>query len=710
MTTILIKSPFRGAMLGLGMALACLQLGAAASAPAPHGAIPTKQQVEWQRLEYYAFVHFGLNTWTAKEWGYGDEDPTLFNPNAFDADAIVKLFKAAGMRGVMFTAKHHDGFCMWPTKTTPHNISKSPWHRGKGDVVKEFSLACKKNEMLFGTYLSPWDRNHPEYAQPGYLKAYYGQITELLTNYGPVFEIWFDGANGGDGFYGGARETRKMPENYYQFEQLVKMIRKLQPKTIIWGADRHGDARWGGSEKGHVGYPHWATMGKNGGGNGATGTAHGGLWIPAEGDTSIRHGWFWHAKFNHTVKSPEELLQVWLDCVGRGANLILNVPPDRSGRIFPADAEALMGLKALLDQLQSQDHALKATTQASNVRGNSKNFDCANLIDNNIETYWTTDDGNHTPSVEITLPQPRTFDLVRVREQIRLGQRVESFTIEAWVDDAWQQIIDGKTIGNQVILPTHGEKGRPVTTAKLRLKITGCPAVPCISEFSLLTRPIVIPKPVVTRKGDDAQIQMTEGFTIRYTLNGTQPTPDSPAYTAPIPLPDGGIINACAYDAQGKSGPSTTASLPISKVNWQVISTTSKGGNAPTAAIDDDPKTFWHTHAYPPEGEQAPPQSFTVDMGRAHHISAFSYLPRQDGTTNGMTDRYTFEVSPDNKQWAKVAEGEFSNLAASPIECIVNMPAKLTTPVRYFRFTATRAIKKKHVSAAEISIYLQPLK
>ena len=235
-------------------------------APKPYGATPTEPQVQWQRLEFYAFTHFGLNTFTGREWGYGDESPTHFNPTNFDAEEIVKTFKEGGMTGMIYTAKHHDGWCAWPTKTTEHSIKKSPWKNGKGDVVKEFSEACKKYGIKFGTYLSPWDRNHPEYGRPGYIKAYYGQIEELLTNYGDVFEIWFDGANGGDGYYGGARERRNTPggaDKYYDFEQIVKNIRKMQPECIIWGASHYGDARWGGSERGHVGYPHWHTIGSS---------------------------------------------------------------------------------------------------------------------------------------------------------------------------------------------------------------------------------------------------------------------------------------------------------------------------------------------------------------------------------------------------------------------------------------------------------------
>ena len=445
--------------------------GWTAAPPKPYGAIPTPAQIKWQRMEFYGFIHFGLNTFTGREWGYGDEDPKIFNPTDFNASDIVSTFKKGGMKGMIYTAKHHDGFCAWPTKSTDHNITKSPWKNGKGDVVREFALACKKHGIKFGTYLSPWDRNNADYGKDGYLDVYYKQIRELLTNYGPVFEIWFDGANGGDGYYGGAREKRNIgdAEKYYNFEKIVEMIRKIQPGCIIWGAGHHGDARWGGSEKGHVNYPHWSTVGLNGGGGG-TGMRGGERWVPAEGDTTINHaGWFWHQGQASRVKSPEELMQVWFDSVGRGANLILNVAADKTGRLDPADVKSLLEFKELRDKLYARDYALGATVTASQTRGNDKKFSPSNMTDGNIETYWAVEDDNLTPTAIITLPKPATFDVIRLREQTRLGQRVDSFNIDAFINGKWVCIDnEGKTIGNQVMrrLP------RPITTQKLRLRIT----------------------------------------------------------------------------------------------------------------------------------------------------------------------------------------------------------------------------------------------
>ncbi len=466
----------------------------AVEAPAPCGAVPTPQQVEWQRMEWYAFVHFGLNTFTGREWGYGDESPSIFNPADFNADAIAATFREAGMSGLIYTAKHHDGWCAWPTKSTRHNITQAPWKNGKGDIVKEFSKACKKHGLKFGVYISPWDRNCAEYGRPGYLKVYYKQIEELLSNYGPIFEIWFDGANGGDGFYGGAREKRNIgkADDYYNFTKVVKNIRRLQPNCIIWGAAGRGDATWGGSEQGFVNYPYWNVL------SGVQehderrvrptppAPSKKEKWLALEADTTInRAGWFWHPNQQGSVKQPEKLMEVYLTSVGRGANLILNVAANRDGKLDEADVKALLTFGEARRRLLATDYARGAQATATEVRGNDKKFAAKKTTDGNIESYWCPDDGTTTGSVELTLPEPATFDVLRLREQIRLGQRVLSYTAEAMVNGDWQEIDKGESIGNQVLRKLSA----PVTSNKVRVNITAARACPCISEISLLKMP-----------------------------------------------------------------------------------------------------------------------------------------------------------------------------------------------------------------------------
>ncbi len=608
----------------------------AAPAPEPFGPLPTEQQVNWLRMEWYAFVHFGLNTYTNREWGYGDESPTLFNPGSFDAEEIVRTFKGAGMSGMIYTAKHHDGFCTWPTKSTEHNITLSPWKNGRGDVVQEFAKACKKHDFAFGTYLSPWDRNCAEYGRPGYLAVYYKQIEELLTKYGPIFEIWFDGAMGGDGYYGGARQNRNIgkADTYYNYEQVVKNIRKLQPDCIIWGAAGRGDVTWGGSEKGFVKYP--------------LRNAQGGKWLSLEGDTPINHrGWFWHPGQGSHVKTPEHLMDVYLASVGRGANLILNLAPNRAGRLDAADVASLEAFGKMRRKLLAKDYALGAKVKASEVRGGDKRFAGSQMTDGDIESYWCPEDGNTTPSAEILLPKPATFDVVRLREQIRLGQRVEAFMVEAMVDGKWQTIVEpgrpgesetqfnlrggkGHTIGNQVMRRLR----EPVTTDRLRLTITRALACPCISEFSLLLMP---------------------GAEAMAAVSGAE-----------------------------------EADAALNPAGW---SYSGFGAEKAHLAFDGKPETMWLV--------ERTPSHFVVDMKKPHTISGFAYLPRQDGKTRGMTSRYRLELSTDGKNWKNVAEGEFGNLRANPVEQHISFPPQ---QARYVRFFSTAALDASGSSVAELKL------
>ena len=435
-------------------------------------------------------------------------------------------------------------------------------------------------------------------------------------------------------------------------------------------------------------------MGLNAGAGG-TGKRGGGRWVPAEGDTTINHsGWFWHQGQASRVKSPEELMQVWFDSVGRGANLILNVAADKTGKLDPADVKSLMEFKELRDKLYAKNFALGATATASQTRGNDKKFSPSNMTDGNLDTYWAVEDDNLTPSAVITLPKPATFDVIRLREQIRLGQRVDSFNIDAFIKGKWVCIDNGgKTIGNQVMRRLD----RPITAQKLRLRITGSQATPCISEFALFRQPAGAVRPSIFRRGDNLIILADGKNKILYTTDGSEPKAGSPVYSQGAKFSESGVVKARCQFANGKLGPVSQAKFGISKTGWKVKSSTS--GNA-AAAIDDNPETSWTATA-------GVPQSFVVDMGKPYRATSFSYLPRQDGKTEGMTDKYQFEVSADGKTWKKAAEGEFSNLRANPIEQNVNLK-NVDESVRYFRFTGTNALDGSGASAAEINVFGTP--
>lgn len=462
--------------------------------PKPFGPVPSARQLRWHALEFYGFLHFSINTFTNKEWGYGDESPATFNPTDFDADQIVRTAAAAGMKGLILTAKHHDGFCLWPSKYTEHSVKNSPWRNGRGDVVKEISAACRKYGLKFGIYLSPWDRNHKDYGRPEYLNYFRNQLRELLTSYGPVFEVFLDGANGGDGFYGGARETRRIDrDTYYDWPTTWKLVRALQPDACLF-SDAGPDVRWVGNERGIAGDPLWNTLNKDEFAPGRAdesrlnrGDRPGSHWVPAECDVSIRPGWFYHPEEDSKVKTAATLADLYYASVGRGGSFLLNLAPDRRGQIPDADVNSLREFRRLLDATFTTDYAQGARVSASNTRGNGdRRFSPRNVIDRRRDTYWTTDDHIKTPELIIDLGREQTLNVIRVREYLPLGQRVEAFALDVWKDNQWQEFARGTSIGNSKLV-----RGKPVTITKLRLRITQAPVCPAISELAVFSEPII---------------------------------------------------------------------------------------------------------------------------------------------------------------------------------------------------------------------------
>jgi alpha-L-fucosidase len=463
---------------------------AAVPPPAPYGPLPSERQLAWHDLEFYGFVHFTVNTFTDKEWGYGDEAESVFNPMDFSAEQIVQAAKAGGMKGLILTCKHHDGFCLWPSKYTDHSVKNSPWKNGKGDVVRELSEACRKAGLKFGVYLSPWDRNSAVYGTPEYLTYYRNQLHELLTGYGPIFEVWFDGANGGDGFYGGAREKRTIDrKTYYDWPNTRQIVRDLQPMACMF-SDAGPDVHWVGNEKGIAGDPCWATLNPAGRYPGSdnkgltSGDRPGTDWIPAECDVSIRPGWFYHAKEDAKVKTPDQLLDLYFKSVGRGASFLLNLPPDRRGRIADADAKSLAEFHKRLDGIFAKNLASGAKVTASNVRGNSKQFAAKNVLVGDGKKYWSTDDDVKTPELILDLGKPKTFNVISLREFLPLGQRIEAFALDQWKDSQWVEFANGTSIGNCRLI-----RGENITTDKVRLRITQSPVCPALAEFGLFAEP-----------------------------------------------------------------------------------------------------------------------------------------------------------------------------------------------------------------------------
>ena len=448
--------------------------------PSPCGPVPTEHQLRWQQMEMYAFIHYSLNTYTDQEWGFGNEDPQLFNPSDLDCRQWARVCKQSGMRGIILTAKHHCGFCLWPSKFTEYSVKNSPWKQGKGDVVRELAEACRDEGLRFAVYLSPWDRNHPDYGHPKYVTYFRNQMRELLTNYGDIFEVWFDGANGGDGWYGGANERRQIDKNYYGWPETFRMIRELQPECVIWsdaGGDR-GDLRWVGTEAGFIGETNWSLVpreGRLGYQQLHYGDENGELWVPGETNTSIRPGWFYHTPEDRQVKSLSKLMDTYYKSVGRNSCLLLNFPIAPNGRIHPVDSLRGIAFNAMIQEVFKTDLAAKADIQE--------------------EPFPTDSPGGTTitgGAKIIEFKQPTACNRFVVEEDIRYGQRVKRFSLEAEVNGQWQQLKDElveegdglTTIGYRRIIcfPT-------LTTRRLRFTVLESKCQPLITRTSVYLAP-----------------------------------------------------------------------------------------------------------------------------------------------------------------------------------------------------------------------------
>lgn len=456
--------------------------------PEPILPVPESKQVEWQQMETYAFIHFGLNTFNDREWGYGDTDPKTFNPTNLDCEQWAQTLVKAGMKGVILTAKHHDGFCLWPFEGTDYSVKNSPWKNGQGNVVKELSEACKKYGLKFAVYLSPWDRHQANYGTPEYLPCFYAQLHDLLTNYGPVFEVWFDGANGGDGWYGGAKDIRTIDrKNYYNYPRIYEMLDSIQPQAIIF-SDGGPGCRWVGNEKGFAGATNWSFLRKGEVHPGYDksyelqyGHPDGNQWVPAECDVSIRPGWFYHPEEDDRVKSPDQLVDLYYRSVGHNATLLLNFPVDRRGLIHPVDSANAVRFHEMIQQQLKTNLVAGMIPKVSNERGGD--FVASALTDDNFDTYWATEDGVTTANIEFSFDTPTRMNRMMLQEYIPLGQRVKAFVVEYLDKDTWLPVKlneETTTIGYKRLL-----RFETVETKGIRIRITDARGPLCLSNVGV---------------------------------------------------------------------------------------------------------------------------------------------------------------------------------------------------------------------------------
>ena len=516
-------------------------------APEPIDPLPSARQLAWHELDYYAFVHFNMNTFTGHEWGSGKEDPKTFHPTALDCEQWARVAKDAGMRGIILTAKHHDGFCLWPSKETSHSVASSGWKNGKGDVLAELSAACRKYGLRFGVYLSPWDRNSKVYGDsPKYNAVFKRQLREVLTQYGDVFEVWFDGACG---------EGPNGKKQVYDWPGFVATVREHAPNAVIF-SDAGPDIRWVGNERGYANETCWGMMRRDEFVPGdpkyrqlTSGHVDGTHWVPAECDVSIRPGWYYHENQDDKVKSVDALLDIWDASVGRNGNLLLNLPVDRRGLVHENDVARLMELRRELDAIYGTDLAQGSKATASVTRVG--NFDAQNLLDDARHTMWAAPDRVRAASIQIDLPSDRVFDRVELREPIQLGQRILAFGVDVADGDSWREIATGTSVGNRRILRVP-----PTRAARVRIRIEEARAVPLLDSFALYCAPprVAIRSPELALAG--ARIELTSPYpdaVIRYSLDGSPVGAHSALYETAIAIDASTTVRARAF-AKGRAG------------------------------------------------------------------------------------------------------------------------------------------------------------
>jgi alpha-L-fucosidase len=439
--------------------------------------IPKKKQLAWQEKPFYLFMHFGPNTFTDLEWGKGSEKEEVFNPTNLDCRQWCRIAKAAGAAGIVITAKHHDGFCLWPSAYSNHTVAQSSWRKGKGDVLKELSAACRVYGLSMGVYLSPWDRNHPAYGTSAYNKVFIEMMKEVVSKYGPFFEFWWDGANG---------EGPNGKKQVYDWHAFESTIREIAPETMVF-SDIGPDMRWVGNENGIVGTTNWNLLDTAGFSRGLgappndtlnQGNVNGKNWIPAECDVSIRPGWFYHAKEDSLVKSPEKLFDIYLKSVGRGANLILNVPPDPQGLISANDSAALMGFAKLREEsfqysLLNKKHTTfirKGTGEPNKQADGNKPFNPGKNYKNVI--------------LEIRFEERQTVNCIRLNETLTGGQRIKSFEIELYDGGNLKYKNAYTTIGHQRVISFPAR-----IINSIRIRITDAKAEPLINGIEVFHIP-----------------------------------------------------------------------------------------------------------------------------------------------------------------------------------------------------------------------------
>ena len=644
--------------------------------------IPSQEQIDWQKLETYAFIHFGLNTYNDLEWGYGNTPASTFNPTNLDCEQWAATLKQCGMKGVILTAKHHDGFCLWQTKTTDYSIANSPYKNGKGDMVKELSDACRKHGLKFGLYLSPWDRNNAEYGRDDYVETYHKQIDELTSNYGELFEFWFDGANGGNGYYGGANESRSIDaRKYYDYERARDTILKRHPNAMIFGGTCQ-TIRWVGNEQGWAGDTDWCMINPESSDNTKHlnhGSENGTHWIPAEVDVSIRPGWFYHKREDHQVKSLTHLTDIYYRSVGHNANLLLNFPINLDGKIPALDSLRAMEWYNVITN-DFKDNLLKdAKINVDNERGSK--FKAENVTDDNWETYWATEDDYNFGTISFTFDKPMKMNRVVLQEYIPLGQRVKDFYMEGELNGKWFRInaFDTlSTIGYKRIV-----RFNTVELDKLIIYFEESRGPLCINNIEAYCAPILLTEPSISRNYENiVTIESSDNDAeVYYTIDGTEPNVNSIKYDKPFTYNNKGIVKVIAYDPiSKKTSDVAMKELDLPKEYYKTSSD--------SRIFDGNTNSVIYLNIDEP---------IIITFNEKQNISGFRYIPNQARDASGHIVDY--ELYVDGKL---IMKSSFGNIKNNPIEQVVKFESIKGKEVKFIPKSNTD--NAKNCGVAEFSV------